>query len=212
MSMAVKGKSLVALACMVLATVFSACTEAGIEDEYHDWRSRNDAFIDSLSEAAASYRDKGVTPENASEGDMFRLLSYKKDPSVEGYPYDYVYCKVMQKGDGTDSPLFSDAVKFHYRGSLIPSDKHPLGYIFDQSYKSADIDPTTSIPAVYSIQSLVEGLMTAFPYMKKGDRWKIYIPYQMGYHDDESTSVPAFSTLIFDIRLEEFAHFASELQ
>ena len=40
--------------------------------------------------------------------------------------------------------------------------------------------------------------------MHRGDYWRIYIPYQLGYGGTARSSIPAYSTLVFDLRLEDF--------
>jgi len=38
--------------------------------------------------------------------------------------------------------------------------------------------------------------------MVEGDRWKIVVPYYLGYGESSSlTTIPNYSTLIFDVKL-----------
>jgi peptidylprolyl isomerase len=37
--------------------------------------------------------------------------------------------------------------------------------------------------------------------MHAGDKWVIYIPYEMGYGSKACADIPAFSTLIFEVEL-----------
>ena len=37
--------------------------------------------------------------------------------------------------------------------------------------------------------------------MNLGDRWIIYIPYDLGYGNKSNGDIPAFSTLVFDVEL-----------
>ena len=48
---------------------------------------------------------------------------------------------------------------------------------------------------------LVEGFTTALLNMNLGDRWEVYIPYQLGYGEEDKNPIPGYSTLIFDINL-----------
>ena len=47
--------------------------------------------------------------------------------------------------------------------------------------------------------------MAALQYMREGERWMLYVPYQSGYGAKPATgiTVPGYSTLIFDIILDE---------
>jgi FKBP-type peptidyl-prolyl cis-trans isomerase FklB len=59
------------------------------------------------------------------------------------------------------------------------------------------------MPKTLLISSLVSGFATAVQNMHIGDRWLVYIPYDLGYGTTESSSstIPAYSTLVFDITL-----------
>ena len=48
--------------------------------------------------------------------------------------------------------------------------------------------------------------------MHRGDHWTVYIPYQLGYGASASGMVPAYSTLIFDLRLVDFSHPGTKLK
>lgn len=199
-----KIRTLPILACL-LVLMTAACSENDKLDEFHDWQSRNDAYMDSIADYVnANYTDRGISQYNAVEGDMFRILSYRLDPAVtEREVSDYVYCRVLKKGDGTVSPAFTDEVLIDYRCRLIPTEEHPDGFVADQSFKTETFDPSTNIPASFKVSELVNGMATAIPAMKEGDIWRIYIPYRLGYNKTERSSIPAYSTLVFDVRLAE---------
>ena len=42
--------------------------------------------------------------------------------------------------------------------------------------------------------------------MRAGDRWMIYIPYQLGYGAKNNNKIPAYSTLVFDVTLAGSYH------
>ncbi|MBF1614789.1 MAG: FKBP-type peptidyl-prolyl cis-trans isomerase, partial [Prevotella sp.] len=114
------------------------------------------------------------------------------------------------------SPLYSDSVSMHYMGRLIPSTTYTSGLIFDKSWSSNQFNAATSRPVhsyiglTYDAKgkptSLVDGFTTALMSMHRGDHWTVYIPYQLGYGEKSSGVVPAYSTLIFDLRLNDFSH------
>ena len=137
-------------------------------------------------------------------------------------PEDYIIAHVEQAGTGTTSPLYSDSVSMHYMGRLIPSTTYTSGLIFDKSWSSDTFNATTSRPnhsyigLSYDSQgkpvSLVDGFTTALMSMHRGDHWTVYIPYQLGYGASASGAVPAYSTLIFDLRLVDFSHSGTKLK
>ena len=129
---------------------------------------------------------------------------------------DYIVVEKMESatGDNLQSPMLSDSVEVHYVGRLIPSaDKYRnLGMEFDRSH-SGEWNPQThcynfypekSTPAKFAVNRVVNGFSTAVMHMHRGDHWIVYIPYQLGYGTVVRGSIPAGSTLIFDLRMEDF--------
>jgi FKBP-type peptidyl-prolyl cis-trans isomerase FklB len=53
---------------------------------------------------------------------------------------------------------------------------------------------------------VVDGFSTALQNMHIGDRWLVYIPYTLGYGTTDSGTIPAYSTLVFDITLLAYYH------
>jgi FKBP-type peptidyl-prolyl cis-trans isomerase FklB len=51
-----------------------------------------------------------------------------------------------------------------------------------------------------------EGFCTALQHMKKGDHWLVYIPYQLAYGETGSSSIPGYSTLVFEIAIADIWH------
>ena len=148
--------------------------------------------------------------------DTFQNQKQTSGSALTYSPENYIIAHVEQAGTGTTSPLYSDSVSMHYMGRLIPSTTYTSGLIFDKSWSSDTFNPTTSRPnhscigLRYDAQgksaSLVDGFTTALMSMHRGDHWTIYIPNQLGYGATSAGLVPAYSTLIFDLRLVDFSH------
>ena len=63
----------------------------------------------------------------------------------------------------------------------------------------------TAATARQLVSNLVDGYATALQHMHRGDYWRVYIPSDLGYGASGSgTSVPGYSTLIFDLLLVEY--------
>jgi len=199
------------LFAFLLPLLFTACSEsASDDDEYANWQARNDQYFASLQDS--------LTRGGAS---WTRLKKYSLDPSTEGQQTDYVYVHKIEEGsvvldssDGTQlssissplsTPMFTDSVRVSYQGRLIPTTTHPEGYVFDGTVFGKYSIGTTST-AKFLASALVDGFTTALLHMHRGDRWRVYIPYQLGYNATVQTGVPAYSTLIFDITLIDFSH------
>lgn len=190
-----KMKNLFLLAAALL--VFAACSETEEIPEFNDWEKRNTQFIDSIAKVARA--DK--------QGEWKIFLDRRIPDSTKVWDNDdYVYCRVLKAGDGTESPIYTDTVTLNYQGRLIPSRSYPDGYLFDYSY-SGELDPDFDVPAQFLLSETVAGFYTAVEHMvagttkTSGDYWRVYIPANLGYGTEKYQNIPAYSTLIFDINL-----------
>ena len=99
-----------------------------------------------------------------------------------------IYYKILETGEGTVSPGARSIVTVHYKGSLID------GREFDNSYER-------NCPEAFRLSDVIEGWQVALQKMHVGDKWIIYIPYTMGYGNKSVDSIPAYSTLVFEVEL-----------
>ena len=113
----------------------------------------------------------------------------------------YIYVKKLELGAGSYRPQDGDTVRAHYQGRLIPTDSHPQGKVFDKSYAASSLNEATDVPTLFAVEETVVGFSTALMNMVEGDRWEVVIPQYLGYKDNASSEIPAYSTLIFDIKL-----------
>jgi FKBP-type peptidyl-prolyl cis-trans isomerase len=97
--------------------------------------------------------------------------------------------EILQSGDGA-TPSRRDRVVVHYRGTFIN------GTEFDSSFKR---NKPLELPADQVIKGWSEALML----MKEGDKWRLHIPYQLGYGNDRYGPIPPKSVLIFEVELLE---------
>lgn len=99
-----------------------------------------------------------------------------------------IYYKVLKTGEGKVSPTVRSIVSVHYRGTLID------GKEFDNSYKR-------NCPEAFRLCDVIDGWQIALQQMHVGDKWIIYVPFEMGYGSKASGPIPAFSTLVFEVEL-----------
>ncbi|WP_278719624.1 FKBP-type peptidyl-prolyl cis-trans isomerase [Bacteroides caecimuris] len=187
-------KKIYLFSLVLLALAFTACSETETVDKYDNWRSRNEAFIDSL----ANVFEAGTDPD------------LKRIKVMQGH--DYIYYKektpikvnsVTTEVEG-EKPTYTANVTVFYKGTNI------LGERFD-GFEGADpVDGDSNAsqpdtpPASLSLSNVVEGWKEAIPCMKVGERWVIYIPWKYGYGsggNSNTTLIPGYSALIFDIQL-----------
>ena len=168
--------------------LFSCSEDDSSVDEYADWQERNEA----------------VTDQWAASG-MKKIRVYTQDDTTTGKNSDYIYVQVLEAGDGTECPLYTDTVRVAYRGRLIPTTSYANGYVFDETYLG-DFSWHTAGMSTMVTSSLVSGFSTALMNMHKGDRWLVHIPYQLGYNTSSQGSVPAYSNMTFEIALLDYWH------
>jgi FKBP-type peptidyl-prolyl cis-trans isomerase FklB len=188
-----KPLSLLTLVALVLC-LFS-CKEQSEAGEYDNWQARNDHYIDSIAQVCRLNAD----------GQWVAFRSYDLGTSVkeDTDTRHYIYVHKESAGTGTYLPRNNDSIRVHYSGSLIPTETYAQGYNFGRSYYGYTLDETLDVPALMGVNGTVSGFKTAVMNMVEGDKWRIYVPYFLGYGAAEQTTthIPAYSTLIFDVKL-----------
>lgn len=122
-------------------------------------------------------------------GEVFLAENAKKEGVISldnGMQYE-----ILQKGEGTVSPTKADKVKTHYHGTLID------GTVFDSSVERNE-------PLEFGLGQVIKGWQEALSKMVVGDKWKVYIPYNLAYGERGAGGViQPYSALIFEIELLE---------
>lgn len=190
--------------------LLASCKNSDEDDDIdYDWKTRNaqwfaevyDAAKAEIAAAQAQYPN-GNDWEQHCDWRVYKTLLKSQD--VQGASTDYIVCKINQRGDGDWSPAYTDSVRLYYRGWLMdanyPSSKDNMT-VFSQTYYD-DFNEKTAAPMAMPVTSTVEGFMTAVQYMVKGDDWMVYIPTELAYKDQSSDAIPAYSTLLYHLRIE----------
>ncbi len=197
-------KNRILLFAMMLAATLSltSCSEEdNEEEEFPDWQVTNETYFTNLYNTVKALEEQNDT----ATWRLKRCWSMVEDDEYfTADPEDNIIVEVLEEGTGSGYPLYTDNVWVHYKGRLLPSTSYPEGYVFEQSYYG-DFNEETAIPTELAIADLVDGFATAVQKMRIGDYWRVYIPHQLGYGETGATSVPSYSTLIFEIRLAAYA-------
>lgn len=103
-----------------------------------------------------------------------------------------LYLETYSKGNG-GSPVAADDVKAHYVLMNIEGD----------TLQSSLKNPT--VP-VFNLGQVIPGWTIAFPFMKKGGKYKLHVPQNMAYGKDtpDPNTIAPFSTLVFYVELIDF--------
>ncbi|MFA7289359.1 MAG: FKBP-type peptidyl-prolyl cis-trans isomerase [Melioribacteraceae bacterium] len=124
--------------------------------------------------------------KNAALSNAF-LEANKQKEGVKVLP-DGLQYKVITTGTGA-SPLATDKVKVHYKGSLITGEE------FDSSYKRGE-------PTEFGVNQVIKGWTEALQLMKVGDKWELYIPAELAYGENGAGQmIGPNSALVFEVEL-----------
>lgn len=191
---------------LIAATAMVSCSEEDDTiEEYPNWQTRNETFYDNLSDSV-----RQLIASNPDCG--WKRIKNWSYPVVDEGESDaansnYIIVEVIESADDaeTASPLYTDSISVHYTGSLLPSTTYTGGLMFTNTY-TLPFDPDIAVPSHLLVSGTLDGYATAAMNMRRGDHWKVYIPYQLGYGTTGNTSagIPGYSTLIFDIRMVDF--------
>lgn len=199
---------------MMAVFVLSSCSENDNSyDAYANWQQRNEqAFADTLAYAKKMGESQGwyvfrnwslenQTPNKDRDGNNLSL-TYND--------YDNIIVHVLEKGEGSGCPMYTDSVKVSYRGSLIETtDKDGnvnAGYVFDKTFEGTYNKATAQLTTMAVNGGWVDGFTTALLKMHIGDHWMVYMPYQLGYGSsgNSNAGIPGYSMLRFEIVLNSY--------
>jgi FKBP-type peptidyl-prolyl cis-trans isomerase FkpA len=115
-----------------------------------------------------------------------------KEPGAVKTPSGLIYTEV-EPGSGP-SPLATDTVKVHYRGTLMD------GTEFDSSYKRNE-------PAEFPLNNVIPCWTEGVQRMKAGGKARLVCPANIAYGPEGRPPViPGGATLIFEIALIDVGH------
>ena len=125
---------------------------------------------------------------NLEEGQEFLDENADKD-GVEVTDSGLQY-QVLESGEeGAQSPTLEDTVEVHYKGMLRD------GTVFDSSIERDK-------PAVFGLKHIIPGWQEALPMMKVGDKWKLFLPPELGYGEQGAGGdIGPNEVLIFEVEL-----------
>jgi peptidylprolyl isomerase/FKBP-type peptidyl-prolyl cis-trans isomerase FklB len=126
-----------------------------------------------------------------------------------------IYYKVLTKGAGSEPVYYTSTVGIYLKGWYVADYAGyniKAGDVFQRWLFDDGIPYTTTVStSVY----LFKGLKVALQNMVKGDKWEIWIPYQLANGSSDysnmpyypplgtggGTTIPAFSTLVYEIEV-----------
>ena len=127
-----------------------------------------------------------MAKSNYKEENKQYLIDKAKEESVHKTAQGVLY-EVLQEGSGNKASIRS-IVSVFYKGMLIN------GNVFDDNTQQG-------YPDAFRLTDLITGWQIALTQMRPGDKWRIYVPSEVGYGATYVSGIPKHSTLIFEIEL-----------
>lgn len=195
---------------LFMAGVFASCEEVEEEGKYADWQERNQAYLDSIKTVAGdNYVAMDVEALNKVEvGEMF----YVKNEFISTLQTpEYIYCKKLVKNPDGERPMATEGASVYYYGTLITGTRFDgtfTGYSGADQYipnppEKTPTDFDWTVDFDISSSSLTNGWRTFLQYMRTGERWMVYIPWNSAYGTDGDGTIPGYSVLAFDVVMTE---------
>jgi FKBP-type peptidyl-prolyl cis-trans isomerase FkpA len=144
------------------------------------------AFIAIVIMVGALFLSQNKRPVNTLEAGANFMATQAADPNVHMTPDGLGY-RIVKQGTGP-RPTESDTVTVNYTGTLIDGTK------FDSSYDRGQ-------PATFPLNGVIPGWTEGLQYMPVGSEYIFYIPPALGYGSQSQATIPANSTLVFDVTL-----------
>jgi len=148
------------------------------------------SFIEEQNKTEAILKENAFLADNAKKPGVIVTNS--------GLQYE-----VITQGSGP-KPTMDDLVVVHYEGKFID------GKFFDSSY-------TYGQPAEFNLGYLVQGWAEGLQLMNVGSKFKLFVPYELGYGEEGMIDynsgmqlIPPCATLIFEVELLEIKPFKGE--
>lgn len=203
---------------LFVAGAFVACEEVEEPGIYDNWQQRNETFIDSIkADTGNNIVELTEAAANAMKpGELYAIpiktLSTSADPQ-------YVYCKILvanETGERPNATGYHSTVSAYYYGTYITGDSFDGNF---EGYGALDQEiplplPETAkwptefdSPSNFSIDgNIISGWKWVLQYMRTGERWMVYIPWQSGYGSSGSSNggILGYTALTFDIILNGF--------
>ncbi len=147
-------------------------------------------------QAEMAKQQQAVSDKTKAEGAAYIVKMMEEDAEIKlaesgsGLAY-----KVLEAGDGENSPKAEDTVTVHYTGTLIDGTK------FDSSVDRGQ-------PIDFPLNRVIPGWTEGVQLMTKGAKFRFFIPSDIAYGDAGSPPViPGGATLVFDVELIDFTPF-----
>ena len=139
-----------------------------------------------LEQRAAKIMDEELAKTNKENDEFWAKLAENKNVKIEPSGLGF---EIIEQGEGL--PNEGSIVEVDYVGTLIN------GTEFDSSKKAGK-------PAKFPLAQVIPGFREGLQKVGKGGKIRLYIPAKLGYGNQAVGTIPAGSTLIFEVDMIGF--------
>jgi FKBP-type peptidyl-prolyl cis-trans isomerase FkpA len=136
--------------------------------------------------AKAAEANASAAPAEKQKGAAFAEAA-AKEPGAVTTPTGIVF-RSLSPGTGKVSPVATDTVKVHYRGTFID------GTEFDSSIKRGE-------PVDFALNGVIPCWTEGLQKMKVGEKARLVCPSSTAYRDEGRPNIPGGATLVFEVEL-----------
>ncbi|MDD3161468.1 MAG: FKBP-type peptidyl-prolyl cis-trans isomerase [Bacteroidales bacterium] len=188
------------LLLLVVTGMIASCSD----DDENVWKTRNESLFDALGKKEVVLpRYQTIGPNDSVKIAYDTLLYVKVEPDEvftdTASNGGFIKYKVLRRSNNTQTPYFNSVVKVHYEGRLMN------GTLFETTYGKNSSGPLSTIVRGNKAGGVIRGWTEVLQKMHVGDKYEVYIPWNMGYGDSQSGMIPGYSTLIFIMELVEIS-------
>lgn len=145
------------------------------------------AVLQAFSEAQQAKAQAAV--EQVAQAGRDFLVENGKKADVKTTASGLQYSVITSGSDSAAAvPQTTDTVKVHYHGTLVD------GTVFDSSVDRGE-------PITFPLDGVIPGWTEGLQLMKVGDKFRFFIPPELGYGANPVGPIPGNSVLIFEVEL-----------
>jgi FKBP-type peptidyl-prolyl cis-trans isomerase FklB len=166
---------------------------AGFADVLNNRQVFDQMEANQIFQSAMERAERVQFEEQIAEGAAF-LAANAARAGVVTLPSGLQY-KIVREGTG-EKPTLANQVRVHYHGTLID------GTVFDSSMdRQREAPEEVDMSITFPVGGVIPGWVEALQLMPVGSKWKLFIPYDLGYGGQDRGIIPPFSVLIFEVEL-----------
>lgn len=149
---------------------------------------KNPDAVNNISAKTAIQSVENSVEQQYAEVNRQWLVTHSKQDGVKTTESGLQYV-VKKEGDGK-SPTINDIVRVKYTGKLID------GTVFDSTDKNNGGESV-----MFPLAGVVKGWQEGLQLMREGAEYTLFLPAELAYGEQAVGSIPANSTLLFDVEL-----------